>query len=318
MTCWTIHVTFGSLPMAFAVAFAHAPGGTGPGSASSAWSGADLAVLVPLCLSGGLYALGIASLWRRAGVGHGISGVNVACFAAGWLTLALSLLSPLHDLGEDLFAAHMIQHVLLVAVAAPLLVLGRPGGALSWSLPVSWRRRLGSLARARPVARGWAVVTNPPVATLVHGVALWAWHVPGLFDAALANAWLHWLEHLSFLGTAVLFWWAMLGRAARVHGYGLSVACLFLTLLHQSLLGTLLTLSPRLWYAPAPGATAWGLTALEDQQLAGLIMWIPAGVLYMLAALALAGLWITGIGKPPQGRRKAKSQPSSASRISCW
>jgi putative membrane protein len=122
--------------------------------------------------------------------------------------------------------------------------------------------------------------------------------LPGLFEAALADPWLHWLEHASFLATAALFWWAMLGRPARAHGYGLSVACLFVTLLHSSLLGTLLTLSPRLWYAPAPGAAAWGLSPLEDQQLAGLIMWIPGGALYTLAALALAGLWIGRAGKP--------------------
>jgi cytochrome c oxidase assembly factor CtaG len=109
----------------------------------------------------------------------------------------------------------------------------------------------------------------------------------------------------------------MLGRPARLYGYGLSAGCLFVTLLHTSLLGTLLTLAPQAWYAPGSGAASWGLTAIEDQQLAGLIMWIPGGALYTLAALALAGLWITESGNPPHGRRKAKSQPSSASRISC-
>jgi putative membrane protein len=285
------------LAMAIAPALAHEPGATGP-TAATAWTAADLTVLVLLSLSGALYATGLARLWRRAGAGRGISTANAACFAAGWLTLAVSLLSPLHALGETLFAAHMIQHVLLIAIAAPLLVLARPGGALSWSLPLAWRRGLGAIVRARPVAAAWAWMTNPLVATTIHGITIWAWHLPGLFEAALADPWLHWLEHASFLATAALFWWAMLGRPARVHGYGLSVACLFVTLLHSSLLGTLLTLSPRLWYAPAPGAAAWGLSAMEDQQLAGLIMWIPGGMLYTLAALALAGLWITRAGKP--------------------
>jgi putative membrane protein len=286
-----------SLLLAFATALAHEPGGTGS-AAASPWTSADLAILVPLCLSGALYAIGLARLWHRAGVGRGISSANAACFAAGWLTLALSLLSPLHALGETLFAAHMIQHILLVAIAAPLLVLGRPGGALSWSLPLSWRRGLGAVVRARPVAAAWAWMTKPLVATTIHGITIWAWHLPGLFEAALANPWLHWLEHASFLFTAAVFWWAMLGRPARAHGYGLSVACLFVTLLHSSFLGTLLTLSPHLWYAPAPGAAAWGMSAMEDQQLAGLIMWIPGGMLYTLAALALAGLWITRSGRP--------------------
>jgi putative membrane protein len=285
------------LLLTFAIAFAHQPGATGP-VAASPWSAADLAVLIPLCVSGALYVIGLARLWRRAGVGRGISTANAACFAAGWFTLALSLLSPLHALGETLFAAHMVQHVLLIAIAAPLLVLGRPGGALSWGLPLAWRRGLGTLVRARPVAAGWAWMTNPLVATILHGVTIWAWHLPGLFEAALANPWLHWLEHATFLATAVLFWWAMLGRPARVHSYGISVACLFVTLLHSSFLGTLLTLSSRLWYAPAPAAAAWGLSPMEDQQLAGLIMWIPGGALYTVAALALAGLWITQSGKP--------------------
>ena len=163
---------------------------------------------------------------------------------------------------------------------------------------MAWRRGLGALLRARPVAAGWAMATNPLAATVLHGLTLWAWHMPVLFEAALANPWMHWLEHASFLATGLLFWWAMLGRPARIYGYGLSVACLFVTLLHTSLLGTLLTLSPRRAPGRTTGAAAWGLTAIEDQQLAGLIMWIPGGALYTLAALALAGLWITRIGKP--------------------
>ncbi|MFW6077795.1 MAG: cytochrome c oxidase assembly protein [Hyphomicrobiales bacterium] len=284
-----------------ATALAHEPGGSGP-AAASPWTAADLAVIVPLGLSGGLYLVGLARLWRQAGIGRGISKANAASFLAGWLTLALSLLSPLHDLGETLFAAHMIQHVLLVAIAAPLLVLGRPGGALSWGLPKVWRVGIGEIVRARPVAAVWFTVTRPLIATALHGATVWAWHLPGLFDAALASPWLHWLEHASFLGTAAVFWWAMLGRPARVNGYGLSVACLFVTLLHSSFLGMLLTLSPRPWYAPAPGAAAWGLSALEDQQLAGLIMWVPGGILYTLAALALAGLWITRSARPVRAR----------------
>jgi cytochrome c oxidase assembly factor CtaG len=301
------------LSLAFTIAHAHEGSGLDalPG-APLPWSGTDLAIILPLGLSLALYVTGITRLWHRAGVGRGISKAHAASFAAGWLTLALALLSPLHELSEELFSAHMVQHMLLVALAAPLVVLGRPGGALSWGLPRSWRRGVAGVTRARLVAAVWAAMTSPLVATLLHGLTLWAWHLPGPFEAALANAWLHWLEHVSFLATGVLFWWAMLGRPARLHGYGLSVACLFVTLLHTSLLGTLLTLSRHLWYGPAPGAAAWGLTAIEDQQLAGLIMWIPGGAIYTLAALVLAGLWITAAGKPPYGRRNPRSQPSSA------
>ncbi|HET6343355.1 MAG TPA: cytochrome c oxidase assembly protein, partial [Myxococcota bacterium] len=107
----------------------------------------------------------------------------------------------------------------------------------------------------------------------------------------------HWLQHASFLGTALLFWWAMVGSPARQRTYGASVVHLFLTSLHTGLLGVLLVLSPRLWY-PTMGSDAflWGLSPLEDQQLAGLIMWVPAGVIYAGAALALAGVWIARSG----------------------
>ena len=289
---------------AFSSAAAHQgaeiSGLTAPGPAALApvaWSGAELAVILPLALSSALYLIGLARLWRRAGFGRGMRIIDVAAFAAGWLTLAMALVSPLHGLGETLFTAHMIQHMLLIGIAAPLLVLGRPGGALSWSLPKAWRRGLGMIVRARPLTAGWSVARNPLVATMVHGVTIWAWHVPVLFEAALDNQWLHWLEHATLLATAVLFWWALIARPDRAQGYGPSLACLFVTLLHTSLLGTLLTLSPQLWYAPTAGADQWGLAALEDQQLAGLIMWIPGAALYTLAALALAALWITDSGK---------------------
>jgi putative membrane protein len=302
---------------AFSSAAAHEgaeiSGLTAPGPAGLApvaWSGAELAVILPLGLSLALYLIGLARLWHRAGFGRGIRMIHVAAFAAGWLTLAVALVSPLHGLGETLFTAHMIQHVLLVGIAAPLLVLGRPGAALSWSLPKAWRPGLGVIVRAGPVAAGWKMATNPLVATVLHGGTIWAWHVPLLFEAALDNEWLHWLEHATFLATAVLFWWALIGRPARALGYGVSLACLFVTLLHTSLLGTLLTLSPQLWYAPAAGAAEWGLTALEDQQLAGLIMWIPGAALYTLAALVLAAVWITDSAR--QHVRQHVAPPASS------
>jgi cytochrome c oxidase assembly factor CtaG len=190
----------------------------------------------------------------------------------------------------------MVQHELLMAVAAPLLVLGHAGAAFSWALPANWRRGIAPLIHSGPVASPWNVLSRPLVATALHGGAIWAWHMPALFEAALHREWVHWLEHASFLGTGLVFWWAVLARAGTL-GYGMSLACLFATALHSSLLGTLLTFSPRPWYEPAPAASAWGLKPLEDQQLAGLIMWVPGGLIYAVAALALAGLWITESGK---------------------
>lgn len=256
----------------------------------------DLLVVLPLALAISAYCLGVLRLWRRAGFGRGIRAVQVLSFGLGWLVLAVALVSPLHALGGRLFFAHMIQHELMMAIAAPLVVLGRPGGAFSWALPAGWRRGIAPAIHNRAIAGLWHTLTRPLIATALHGLAIWAWHMPALFEAALGREWVHWLEHANLLGTGLIFWWALLGRVG-VLGYGGSLACLFATALHSSLLGTLLTFSPRPWYGAAPAAPEWGLTALEDQQLAGLIMWIPGGLVYAVAALALAGLWITESGK---------------------
>jgi len=125
-------------------------------------------------------------------------------------------------------------------------------------------------------------------------VAIWVWHLPILFNAALASPVVHGLQHVSFFATALLFWWSLLRGRARTRGYGAAAFYLFITALHSGFLGILLSLTKTLIY---PGQTAaapeWGLTQLEDQQLAGLIMWVPAGVVYAAAALIMVGIWIS-------------------------
>lgn len=261
-------------------------------STGAAWT-SDLRVVMPLYASAILFLIGTVRLWRRAGHGRGVRRWQVACFWCGWTALALALLSPLHWLGERLFTAHMIEHELLMAVAAPLLVLARPGATMLWALPSSWRAPVSSIRRWPVLGSAWRVASLPFSATLLHAVALWAWHLPGLYDLVLVNALAHWLQHLSFLLSALLFWWALLWGSSRSRGFGVAFLYLFLTSLHTGLLGVLLTVSPRLWYPRQVAAAAeWGLTPLEDQQLAGLVMWVPAGLVYAVAALALAGLWI--------------------------
>ncbi|WP_018261592.1 cytochrome c oxidase assembly protein [Methylobacterium sp. WSM2598] len=261
-----------------------------------AWT-SDLRVIVPLYCSAILFLVGTARLWRRAGHGRGVRRWQVVCFWSGWTVLALALLSPLHWLGERLFTAHMVEHELLMVIAAPLLVLARPGSTMLWALPAPWRPYAGGVIRLPVLGTGWRLVRTPFAATLLHGVALWAWHMPGLYDLVLVSALAHWLQHLSFLLSALLFWWALLLGHVRSRGYGASFLYLFLTSLHTGLLGVLLTVSPRLWYPRQVAAAAeWGLSPLEDQQLAGLVMWVPAGLVYAVAALTLAGLWIRRSG----------------------
>ena len=215
-----------------------------------------------------------------------------ACFWAGWTILALALVSPLHPLGEVLFSAHMAQHEILMLVAAPLLVLSRPLVAFLWGMPFGWRRGVGAWSKARPVQRIWSALTDPMTAWCIHAIALWAWHAPPLFQATIGNDWIHGAQHASFLGSALLFWWALF-YAQGEKNYGAGVFYIFTTAIHTGILGALLTFAPRLWYpAYAATAPAWGLTPLEDQQIGGLIMWVPAGLVYIAAGLAMFAAWM--------------------------
>jgi putative membrane protein len=256
-------------------------------------------VLTPLALSGALYTIGVARLWRQAGLGRGVRLWQAACFAAGWTLLFGALVAPLHWLGERLFTAHMVEHEILMVIAAPLLVAARPIGAILWAVPQAWRRASGGLTRAREVAAVWRLLTDPFVATVLHGIALWAWHIPALYDATLTSARLHWLQHVSFFATALLFWWSLVRGRGRERAYGTAVLYLFATSLHSGFLGILLALARQpLYPLQTAAAREWGLTPLEDQQLAGLVMWVPGGLVYAAAALALAGIWIARSGSP--------------------
>jgi cytochrome c oxidase assembly factor CtaG len=259
----------------------------GDDPSGAAWNlEAWLAVL--LVTSAWLYASGVRALWRKAGRGRGIRRIEVARFAVGWVAMAVALLSPIDTLGSRAFSVHMLQHELLMVVAAPLLVLGRPLQAWVWALPMSALRALAAVANARGLHRAWRWITGPFGAWCFHAVALWLWHVPALFEAALASPGIHVLQHASFFASALAFWWAVFGRGVLAPD-GISVASLFTTMLHTSALGALLTFAPSVWYGSYAMGNAFGLTPLEDQQLGGLLMWVPAGFAYVAA-----GLWIAG------------------------
>jgi putative membrane protein len=212
----------------------------------------------------GCYLWGLARLWRKAGRGRGIRYAHVACFAAGCLVIGAALLSELHHLAERRLWAHMVQHELLMVVAAPLLALGKPLEAWRWVIALRTPKLLG----------------DPAFAWGLHALGIWLWHVPLLFEAALRHPWLHAAQHASFFLPAAIFWWTVLARGARPLA---ALASLFTTMLHTGALGALMTFSSAPWYAGY---------ALEDQQLAGLVMWVPAGAAYPLAALYLVSRWL--------------------------
>ena len=254
-------------------------------------------VAVPLAASIALYTTGLARLWARAGIGRSVSLWQAGAFTLGWIVLLGALVSPLHEYGEHLFYAHMIEHELLMAVAAPLLALSRPLGVFLSALPKPWRQVLISAAHSSGVAAMWRFAMSPLNATLLHAIAIWVWHIPVLLDGTLVNESLHRLQHISFLGTALIFWWAIVRRPVR--DYGLGALHVFATMVHTGLLGALLTLAPRVLYVrQTADAPLFGLTPLDDQQLAGLIMWVPGGALYLLAGLILAALWLGSARTP--------------------
>jgi putative membrane protein len=273
-------------------AHAHAPPPETP-TGTIPWS-FEPWVIVCLALSLGLYVTGVVRLWGKAGAERGISGMQLTAFLAGWLSLVGALVSPLDALGNLLFSAHMVQHETLMVLAAPLLVLGRPLAVWTWGLPPGWRRGAGRVVRWTPLAAAWNLLTHAPVAWAVHGVVLWAWHIPALFEAALASNAIHTLQHTSFFVSALLFWWAPLGAASRA-SRGASMFYLFTTMVHTGALGALLTFAPTLWY-PSYGAStaALGLNPLEDQQLGGLVMWVPAGLAYLFVGLVVTARALQG------------------------
>jgi putative membrane protein len=242
------------------------------------WSG-DPLLWLGLAVSALLY-------WRGAASSRGASGQRRAAFWSGWLVLLIALVSPVHAMGEVLFSAHMVQHELMMVVAGPLIIASRPLGAMVWGLPPGWRRGTGAAAKLAPVQTLWGFCTRPLHASWLHFAALWIWHIPVLFQGAVENVWLHGLQHISFLGSALLFWWALMRAAEHRRHAGEAALYLFTTMVHTGMLGALLTFSTRVWY-PVYGekAAAWGLSAIEDQQLGGLIMTVPPIAVYLLIFL---------------------------------
>ena len=284
-----------SLLLACVSAQAHDLNGAGP---ALGW-GAEPWVAACLALSLLMYVQGMLRLWPRARQSRPRLLRQFACYGLGWMMLALALASPLDSAGSFAFAAHMVQHEVLMIVAAPLLVLGRPFGVWLWSLPTPWRGGIGKATHGRILARCWDAITRPVNAWLLHFAALWVWHVPRLFQAGLVDNGIHALQHASFLFSALLFWWAVLGKGGGAHGRGASIVYLFTTMMHTGALGALFTMSETIWY-PLYGnrPEMFGLTPLEDQQLGGLIMWIPGGLAYVIAGLVLGARWLMPPERP--------------------
>jgi len=249
--------------------------GVVPADLWSSWSLAPLIVL-PLLLAALLYVRGV-----RTGRP---TPLHTGCFVAGMLLLALALLSPLCRLAASLASAHMIQHVLIVAAVPPLLLLGTAPATL------------------RPTGRA----CHPGLAGGLYAAAIWLSHAPAIYQAALLEPAIHLLLLAFQLAAGLVFWQVLLRSAAtsgapRHAGIGGALLLAFATFMHTSLLGALLTFAATPWYPIyALRPLAWGLTPLADQQLAGVIMWVPMSALYLAAGLALMARLLDG--RQPAGQ----------------
>ena len=252
----------------------------------------DPGVELALALGAGVYVVGLRRAWRTAGPRRLVTPAQVGFALAGWCATAIALLPPLDTAAARSLTAHMAQHVLLLAVAAPLLAAGAPLRGVVWALPASWRRP--ALARLRRVAYGrhrrwtaWAVG-----ALLTQTVVMWGWHAPALYQAALRQPVLHALEHASYLMTATAFWWAIGLGSGRPRGA--SVLLVFAAALPGSALGAAMTLAATPWYRAYP--------SLADQQQAGVVMWAFSGLAYVLVAAVVFGAWLSGTERDTPGR----------------
>jgi putative membrane protein len=261
----------------------------------------DVWTLAPLALFAAIaatYARGVAVMWRRAGAGRGVRPGQVCCFALGAGCLIAVATPWLHEAADENVAAHMAQHVLLMVVAPPLLVLSRPLAALVLALPVSFRSRVGGLAGGA----GRLALAEPGVyaAALASAVALWVWHAPFAYDAAVRHESLHALEHATILSTSLLLWWTIAESARRgTRATVLAMASSVTAGLQGSALGLLMVVSATPWYA----VYGSGPAALDDQRTAGALMWGATGGVYVLAvALLLWRLLEQAEGAAPQPR----------------
>ncbi len=212
-------------------------------------------------------------------------------FAAGLVAIGLALLSPIEAYEGQLFSVHMVQHMLLELVAAPLLLAGAPITlALRASSP-AWRRRLLTVLHSRVVH----ALSFPVLAWMLFAAVNWGWHFSVLYDQALENQLLHYVQHATFLGAALLFWWPVIGADPSPWRlpHPVRILYVFLAMPQNSFLGVALMSAGSVLYPHyVTNARGWGPTPLEDQQLGGIIMWVGGDVAFLAAMAVVVVMWM--------------------------
>jgi len=218
-------------------------------------------------------------------------GWRLVAYLAGLVLLGLALMSPIDVLGGQLFFMHMIQHLLLVMIVPPLLLIANPLPFFMWGLPARARRQVGRwLNSGSPFRRGLRSLTAPGMVWMLFVAFLLGWHDPAAYNAALRSDLVHDLEHLTFFGSAMLFWWPIVGAGPRLRALsrGVRIAYLLATVPVNMAAGVAISFANQpiyTYYTTVP--RPWGMTVMQDQMLGGVIMWIPGSMMYLFAALIL-------------------------------
>lgn len=278
-------------------------------------------VILVLAIAGILYARGWGRLRRRTFAGRRESRRQhtrtmrgrwrlavtwrLGAYWVGLLFVAIALLSPIDVLSRQLFMMHMIQHLLLIMFAPPLLLVANPMPFVLWGLPDGVRLFVGSflgrlLCKDTPFRNSLMSATHPGFLWLLWVVFLYGWHDPNLYNAALTYEWVHDAEHLTFFLTSMLFWWPITGAGPRVHkrfGMIARIVLVVTAVPPNAILGAVLAFTPDpvyTYYLSVP--RLWGINVITDQQIGGVIMWIPGSMMYLLAALILISRLLGGDG----------------------
>jgi putative membrane protein len=261
----------------------------------TAWNW-EPSIIIGTALLVGLYLYGIGPLRRKYQLATEVKRGQVVAFLLGVFIMFLALVSPLDELGDSyLFSAHMVQHLFITLVGPPLLLIGTPG----WLLQPLLRKRTVFL-----IAR---VLTFPALAFLLYNANFWLWHAPPLYNATLENQSIHILEHVTFIVFGILNWWPIFSPSEELPRLPLGgqILYIFLSGMPTVALGAGLTFFPPL-YAPYLAAPRiWGISAAVDQQLGGLIMWIPGNIFYIVIVSILFIQWMQ--------KQDAKQRASEAS-----
>lgn len=247
---------------------------------------------VALAIGGPAYM--VATFRRFSGRGRAVRRIPLLGFGCGFAALALALASPIDAAAEHNVAWHMVQHLLLITVAPPLLVIARPVETMVWLLaPRARRRALRRWARVTATTsarwRTWIMV-----AIAANVLTVWTWHVPAVYDAATSNIWLHQLEHLTMIWTGFLVWWVIVG-ARRVGRYGEAVLAVFISTLSSIGLGAMLLFARRPLYT----LSARSAHPVEDQQIAGVLMWAFGGLATLIAMVTIFAVWMRWLEHRP-------------------